>query len=64
MYREVSTRVQFSEIEENILAFWKKQDIFKKSLRKNKGKEEFVFYDGPPFCYGTFLILGILFLVQ
>ncbi len=52
MYREVSTRVQFAKIEENILSFWKQQNIFKKSLEKNRGKEEFVFYDGPPFATG------------
>lgn len=34
--------------EERILAFWKEHDIFKKSLEKNKGGKEFVFFEGPP----------------
>jgi len=39
--------------EEEILAFWQKQEIFKKSLEKDSPKGEYVFYDGPPFATGT-----------
>ena len=39
--------------EEEILAFWKEQKIFEKSLAKPAPKGEFVFYDGPPFATGT-----------
>ncbi len=38
--------------EEAILAFWKEQHIFEKSLDKPAPKGEFVFYDGPPFATG------------
>jgi isoleucyl-tRNA synthetase len=38
--------------EEEILRFWQENKIFQKSLEKNKGKETFVFYDGPPFATG------------
>src|SRR3989344_4726949 len=38
--------------EEEILAFWIKQKIFKKTLKKNEGGKPFVFYDGPPFATG------------
>ena len=41
-----------SEREEKILAFWKKEGIFEKSLNKPAPKGEFVFYDGPPFATG------------
>ncbi len=34
--------------EEAILAFWKENDIFKKSVEKNAGQKEFVFFEGPP----------------
>ena len=34
--------------EEAVLQFWKEQDIFKKSVEKNSGEKEFVFYEGPP----------------
>jgi isoleucyl-tRNA synthetase len=39
-------------MEEEILAFWEKNDIFKKSIAQRDGKDEFVFYDGPPFATG------------
>ncbi len=38
--------------EEEILAFWKDQEIFERSLEKHAPKGEFVFYDGPPFATG------------
>jgi len=39
-------------MEEEILAFWGKNQIFKKSITQREGKEEFVFFDGPPFATG------------
>lgn len=38
--------------EEEILAFWKENQIFEKTLEKPAPKGEFVFYDGPPFATG------------
>lgn len=38
--------------EEEILAFWKQDKTFEKSLTKHAPKGEFVFYDGPPFATG------------
>lgn len=38
--------------EEQTLAFWKKEQIFEKSLAKPAPRGEFVFYDGPPFATG------------
>jgi len=34
--------------EEAVLAFWEKEKIFQKSVEKNAGAKEFVFYEGPP----------------
>ncbi len=42
--------------EEEVLAFWKENNIFEKSVEIPAGKEpvgNFVFYDGPPFATGT-----------
>ncbi|MDL2236859.1 isoleucine--tRNA ligase [Christensenellaceae bacterium OttesenSCG-928-K19] len=52
MYNKVPTDLKFSERENDVLAFWEKNDIFKKSMEKNKGGEEFTFYDGPPTANG------------
>jgi isoleucyl-tRNA synthetase len=38
--------------EEEILNFWQKQEIFKKTLEKDSPNGEYVFYDGPPFATG------------
>ncbi|MCK4934079.1 MAG: isoleucine--tRNA ligase [Simkaniaceae bacterium] len=42
----------FPEREEEVLEFWKRQEIFQKSLENRKGCELFSFYDGPPFATG------------
>ncbi len=42
-----------SEIEKQILNFWKENKIFEKSVQKEVPKGEYVFYDGPPFATGT-----------
>ncbi len=38
--------------EEEVLAFWKQDGTFQKSLDKHAPKGEFIFYDGPPFATG------------
>ena len=38
--------------EEEILSFWKQNDIFEKTLKKPSPKGEFVFYEGPPTANG------------
>ncbi len=38
--------------EEEVVAFWKQDNTFEKSLTKRAPKGEFIFYDGPPFATG------------
>jgi isoleucyl-tRNA synthetase len=45
-------RKNFPEMEEKILAFWKENNIFEKSIQQREGADDFVFYDGPPFATG------------
>jgi isoleucyl-tRNA synthetase len=42
----------FSEEEEKVIAFWEKQNIFKKSVEKDAPNGSYIFYDGPPFITG------------
>jgi isoleucyl-tRNA synthetase len=42
----------FPTEEKKILAFWEQIDAFQEQLRRTSGKEEFVFFDGPPFATG------------
>jgi len=39
-------------MEEGVLKFWKKQEIFKKTTQQNEGAEEYIFYEGPPTANG------------
>jgi len=52
MYQKVSTDLNFVNREEQVLEFWKKQDIFKKAQAQGEGKPDFTFYDGPPTANG------------
>jgi isoleucyl-tRNA synthetase len=52
LYKPVDARVSFPKMEEGILAFWQEKDIFRKSIRQREGRDEYVFYDGPPFATG------------
>lgn len=52
MYKPVNSKVDFPKMEEEILKFWQENNIFKKSIEQREGREEYVFYDGPPFATG------------
>ena len=52
MYKPVDPRVSFPKMEESILSFWDENQIFQKSISNRDGRDEFVFYDGPPFATG------------
>jgi isoleucyl-tRNA synthetase len=52
MYKPVDPKADFAKTEEGVLAFWSEHDTFKKSISQRQGREEFVFYDGPPFATG------------
>ena len=52
MYKKVDTSLNFVEREKEIIAFWKENGIFEKSVQKNEAGEEFSFFDGPPTANG------------
>ncbi len=53
MYKKVSTDMKFKEREQEVLEFWKANDIYKKSIRPAKdGAPTFTLYDGPPTANG------------
>ena len=52
MFKPVSHKVAFPQMEEGVLAFCAENQTFEKSLKKNEGKERYKFYDGPPFATG------------
>lgn len=52
-FKRVEQRPDFPGIGNRILARWKKEQAFEESLKRSKGRPEFVFYDGPPFPTGN-----------
>ena len=51
-YPKTEPKANFPELEHEVLAFWRKDDTFHKSLNKTKLGHPFSFYDGPPFGNG------------
>lgn len=52
MYQKVSTDMNFVAREEEIVKFWRDNDVFKKSVALRKGAPTFTFFDGPPTANG------------
>jgi isoleucyl-tRNA synthetase len=46
------TKSETAKREEDVLAFWRADKTFEKSIEKTASSGEFVFYDGPPFATG------------
>lgn len=53
MFREVNTKVNFIQLEKDILLFWKEQGIFNKSIEMREGGPHYAFYEGPPTTNGS-----------
>lgn len=43
----------FFEMQEEVLAFWEKNNIFERSISERPETNTYSFYDGPPFITGT-----------
>ncbi len=52
MFKEVPSKVNFPEMEEGVLRFWKGNHIFERSLEIREGAPRYVFYEGPPTANG------------
>jgi isoleucyl-tRNA synthetase len=52
MFKPVSSRLNISLLENEILRFWQQNDIFHKSMETREGGPEYVFYEGPPTANG------------
>ena len=53
MFKPVSSKVNFPQIEENILSFWKDRKVFEQSVDRRQGAARFVLYEGPPTADGS-----------
>lgn len=52
MYRPIDPKTHLPDVEHKHLEYWKAAKIFERSVEQRKGREKFVFFDGPPFANG------------
>jgi isoleucyl-tRNA synthetase len=52
MFKQVSPKLNITQVEEAVLRMWKIRQIFAKSEEQRRGKPEYVFYEGPPTANG------------
>jgi isoleucyl-tRNA synthetase len=45
--------VNYADVADEVLAFWKSENVFKKSIEEREGSPTFTFYEGPPSANGT-----------
>lgn len=51
-FKEIKEDFNYPRMEEEILSFWEKNNIFHKSLEIRKDSPQFIFYEGPPTANG------------
>jgi isoleucyl-tRNA synthetase len=52
IYKEVNNPIHFPDLEKEILDFWEKNQIFRKSVESRPSDRSFIFYEGPPTANG------------
>ena len=50
--KQQTNKHQFSELEEDMLGVWAKENTFQRSVAQREGAERFSFFDGPPYANG------------
>ena len=51
-FEKINPQTDFAKMEESILEFWKKENIFYRSVAEKNDINRYFFYDGPPFATG------------
>ncbi len=52
MFKPVSPKLNVIQMEEGILRFWKRHDVFHQSLKTRVDGPEYIFFEGPPTANG------------
>ncbi len=52
MFKQYSEKINYPDLEKNILEFWEKNRIFEKSVSSRDKSKSFTFYEGPPTANG------------
>jgi isoleucyl-tRNA synthetase len=51
-FKDIPQKIDFPQLEEEIIKFWKDNKIFEKSIDQRSEDDLYNFYDGPPFITG------------
>lgn len=51
-FQPVSPHINFPELEERVIKYWKENKIFEKSITSRPKEKQWTFLDGPPFITG------------
>src|SRR5688572_3724140 len=52
-FKPVSSQVNFSQLDEELLKYWKENKIFERSINERPEDRKWTFLDGPPFVTGS-----------
>ncbi|MEK6566320.1 MAG: isoleucine--tRNA ligase [Bacteroidota bacterium] len=52
MFKQLSDKLNYHELETHIQRFWDENKIFEQSITSRKGRPQFTFYEGPPTANG------------
>lgn len=52
MFKQLSDKINYHDLEQSILKFWEDRNVFEKSITSREGKPQFTFYEGPPTANG------------
>ncbi len=60
MFKKLDPKRKYSEMEKDVISYWRENKTFEKSVENRDKNNAYVFYDGPPFItgvphYGTLL---------
>ena len=52
MFKELTDKINYAEVERETLSFWESNKIFEQSISSREGKPQYTFYEGPPTANG------------
>jgi isoleucyl-tRNA synthetase len=52
MFKQLTDKLNYHDLESEILKSWEVNDIFRKSIATREGRQQFTFYEGPPTANG------------
>ena len=53
MFHPIGSKVNFPQLEENMLGLWRSKNVFERSVEARRGGRRFVLYEGPPTANGS-----------